>query len=421
MTVASLSLRHLARRYGPVRAVDDLNLEVPDGAFVTLLGPSGCGKSTTLNLIAGLDRPDAGSIVLGDRDVTAVPPNERRMAMVFQSYALYPNMTVFENIGFSLKLRRRPAAEITQRVTQVAEMLDIGHLLHRKPGQLSGGQQQRVALGRALVKQPLVFLLDEPFSNLDAALRARMRTEVKHLHLALGTTTVFVTHDQEEAMTLSDLICVMRDGKIVQSGSQGDIYGKPRSLYVAEFVGKPKMSLLDGSLERGADGVAFVSPDVRIDLGSAAALGLADGAWPTVVLGVRAEDVVLHPRRFGRWAGDLRRSGRADGADRLGHLRRARCRLGHDCGTRRSGPAVVARSAGFGRDPPLGDPPLRSGQRRAHRRLTAEDGQASRHTNRVGRTWITIRSPSAASSAQRRSTSSSATYFTRISRVSISA
>jgi multiple sugar transport system ATP-binding protein len=295
MTVASLSLRHLARRYGPVRAVDDLNLEVPDGAFVTLLGPSGCGKSTTLNLIAGLDRPDAGSIMLGDRDVTAVPPNERRMAMVFQSYALYPNMTVFENIGFSLKLRRRPPAEITQRVTQVAEMLDIGHLLHRKPGQLSGGQQQRVALGRALVKQPLVFLLDEPFSNLDAALRARMRTEVKHLHLALGTTTVFVTHDQEEAMTLSDLICVMRDGKIVQSGSQGDIYGKPRNLYVAEFVGKPRMSLLEGSLERGADGVAFVSPDVRIDLGSAAALGLADGAWPTVVLGVRAEDVVLHP------------------------------------------------------------------------------------------------------------------------------
>ncbi len=228
MVVASLSLRNLARRYGPVRAVDDLDLEVPDGAFVTLLGPSGCGKSTTLNLIAGLDRPDAGSIHLGDRDVTRVPPNERRMAMVFQSYALYPNMTVFENIGFSLKLRRQPPAQITERVTAVAEMLDIGHLLHRKPAQLSGGQQQRVALGRALVKQPLVFLLDEPFSNLDASLRARMRTEVKHLHLALGTTSVFVTHDQEEAMTLSDMICVMRAGKIIQSGSPVDIYGKPQ-------------------------------------------------------------------------------------------------------------------------------------------------------------------------------------------------
>jgi multiple sugar transport system ATP-binding protein len=174
-------------------------------------------------------------------------------------------------------------------------MLDIGHLLHRKPGQLSGGQQQRVALGRALVKQPLVFLLDEPFSNLDASLRARMRTEVKHLHLALGTTSLFVTHDQEEAMTLSDLICVMRDGKIVQSGSPAEIYGKPRDRYVAEFLGKPRMSILNGSIERAADGIAFVNPDVRIDLGPAEAIGLAAGAWPSVALGVRAEDVMIHP------------------------------------------------------------------------------------------------------------------------------
>jgi multiple sugar transport system ATP-binding protein len=299
MAVASLSLRHLERHYGHVRAVDDLNLEVPDGAFVTLLGPSGCGKSTTLNLIAGLDRPNAGTVHLGDRDVTKVPPNERRMAMVFQSYALYPNMTVFENIGFSLKLLRRPTAEVAERVTRVAEMLDIGHLLHRKPAELSGGQQQRVALGRALVKQPLVFLLDEPFSNLDAALRARMRTEVKHLHLALGTTSVFVTHDQEEAMTLSDLICVMRDGKIVQSGAQQEIYGKPRNLYVAGFVGKPKMSLLEGSIEQHADGVTFVQPGIQIHLGSPAGLGLADGSWSSVVLGVRAEDVIVRTNGSG--------------------------------------------------------------------------------------------------------------------------
>jgi multiple sugar transport system ATP-binding protein len=295
MVAASLSLRGLTRHYGPVRAVDELDLEVPEGAFVTLLGPSGCGKSTTLNLIAGLDEPTAGTILLGDRDVTRVPPNERRMAMVFQNYALYPNMTVFENIGFSLKLRRRPGTEISERVTAVAEMLDIGHLLQRKPAELSGGQQQRVALGRALVKQPLVFLLDEPFSNLDAALRARMRTEVKHLHLALGTTSVFVTHDQEEAMTLSDLICVMRDGKIVQSGSQSEIYTKPRNMYVAEFVGKPRMSLVTGSLEQGADGVTFVGTGLRIDLGPAAAIGLSDGSWPEVVLGVRAEDVIVDP------------------------------------------------------------------------------------------------------------------------------
>jgi multiple sugar transport system ATP-binding protein len=295
MVAASLSLRGLTRLYGPVRAVDDLDLEVPEGAFVTLLGPSGCGKSTTLNLIAGLDEPTAGTIMLGDRDVTNVPPNERRMAMVFQNYALYPSMTVFENIGFSLKLRHRPAAEISERVTAVAEMLDIGHLLHRKPAELSGGQQQRVALGRALVKQPLVFLLDEPFSNLDASLRARMRTEVKHLHLALGTTSVFVTHDQEEAMTLSDLICVMRDGKIVQSGSQSEIYTKPRNLYVAEFVGKPRMSVMKGSLEHGAEGVTFVGQGLRVALGPAAGIGLTGeaGSGSEVYLGVRAEDVIV--------------------------------------------------------------------------------------------------------------------------------
>ncbi len=291
MAVASLSLQHLARHYGKVRAVDDLNVEVPEGAFVTLLGPSGCGKSTTLNLIAGLDKPDGGTIMLGDKNITDMPPNERRMAMVFQNYALYPNMTVFDNIAFSLKLRKRPGKEVTARVTAVADMLDIGHLLNRKPGQLSGGQQQRVALGRALIKEPLVFLLDEPFSNLDAALRSRMRTEVKHLHLRLGTTSIFVTHDQEEAMTLSDMICVMRDGKVVQFGPQSEIYGKPRTEYVATFVGKPKMSLVHGRLEFGADGVDFVGPDIRIGLGPRDALGLREGNWTDVALGVRSEDV----------------------------------------------------------------------------------------------------------------------------------
>jgi multiple sugar transport system ATP-binding protein len=293
MAVASLSLHNLARHYGKVRAVDDLSVEVPDGAFVTLLGPSGCGKSTTLNLIAGLDKPDAGRIVLGERDITRTPPNERRMAMVFQNYALYPNMTVFDNIAFSLKLRHRPGSEITARVTAVAEMLDIAHLLSRKPSQLSGGQQQRVALGRALIKEPLVFLLDEPFSNLDAALRSRMRTEVKHLHVRLGTTSIFVTHDQEEAMTLSDLIAVMRDGKIVQFGPQAEIYGKPRNEYVATFVGKPKMSLVEGRLEHRGDEVDFVGTGIKIGLGKRSGLGLRDGNWSSVALGVRAEDVKI--------------------------------------------------------------------------------------------------------------------------------
>ena len=290
---ASLRLDRLARHFGKVRALDELSLEIPAGAFVTLLGPSGCGKSTTLNLIAGLDRPDNGTVYLAGRDITNEPPNERRMAMVFQNYALYPHMTAFDNIAFSLKLQRRPKDEIQKRVRATASMLDISHLLDRKPGQLSGGQQQRVALGRALVKEPLVFLLDEPFSNLDAALRSRMRTEVKHLHIRLGTTSVFVTHDQEEAMTLSDLIAVMREGKLVQFGTQHEVYRRPTNTYVATFVGKPKMSLVEGILEHHDGSVDFVGPDIRITLGAPAALGLHDGEHARVALGIRAEDVAI--------------------------------------------------------------------------------------------------------------------------------
>ena len=294
MADIALRLENVSRHYGKVRAVDDLSLEIPSGTFVTLLGPSGCGKSTTLAMIAGLDRLDGGRIYLGDQDITDVPPNERRMAMVFQNYALYPHMTAYDNIAFGLKLQHRPKAEIEARVKAVAETLDIAHLLKRKPGQLSGGQQQRVALGRALVKEPIVFLLDEPFSNLDAGLRTRMRTEVKHLHLRLGTTSVFVTHDQEEAMSLSDFIAVMRDGKIVQFGPTREIYRTPRDLYVATFVGKPKMSLVDGRVERGDGTARFLADGLAIELGAPAAIGLRDGEFGTVAMGVRAEDVKVH-------------------------------------------------------------------------------------------------------------------------------
>jgi multiple sugar transport system ATP-binding protein len=293
---ASLAIRGLSRHYGNVRAVDDLNLEIPGGTFLTLLGPSGCGKSTTLSILAGLEKPDSGRVVLADEDITDVAPNERGMAMVFQSYALYPHMTVAENIGFGLKLKRRPKAEIAQRVEHVAGMLDLTHLLARRPSQLSGGQQQRVGLGRALVKQPRVFLLDEPFSNLDAALRARMRTEIKHLHLRLGTTTVFVTHDQEEAMSLSDLIAVMKDGKVVQFGTQEDIYLRPATLYVATFVGRPRMSLLSGLLVRERGLARFRGPGIEVPLTAGQGSAAADAGEPrAVVLGVRAEDVRVHP------------------------------------------------------------------------------------------------------------------------------
>jgi multiple sugar transport system ATP-binding protein len=293
MAASSVRLEGVTRRYGKVTVLEELSLDLPDGKFITLLGPSGCGKTTTLNLIAGLDSPDSGSIFLGDRDITRMPPNERGMAIVFQNYALYPHMTVFGNMAFSLKLLRYSKDAIRRRVNEVAQTLAIDHLLDRRPGQLSGGQQQRVALGRALVKEPQVFLLDEPFSNLDAALRARMRTEVKRLHLSLGTTSIFVTHDQEEAMTLSDAIAVMAEGKVVQYGSQSEIYNRPVNTYVATFIGKPRMSLVHGILERHADAVEFVAPGMRLALGTASEIGLIDGEWPEVIAGFRAEHVAV--------------------------------------------------------------------------------------------------------------------------------
>ena len=287
----TLRLEGVSRHFGKVRAVDELSLEVPPHSFVTLLGPSGCGKSTTLGLVAGLEELESGRVFLGDRDITNEPPNERRMAMVFQNYALYPHMTAFGNIAFGLKLQRRPKHEIRDRVNATAELLDIVHLLARKPGQMSGGQQQRVALGRALVKEPVVFLLDEPFSNLDAGLRARMRSEVKRLHLRLRTTSVFVTHDQEEAMTLSDLIAVMRDGKVIQYAPPREIYTRPENLYVATFVGKPRMSLVQGLLEDSDGELRFSAPGLDLRLGPPSQV-LADGTQlGEVTAGVRAEDV----------------------------------------------------------------------------------------------------------------------------------
>ncbi|MBI1378245.1 MAG: ATP-binding cassette domain-containing protein [Frankiales bacterium] len=291
--MSSVHLDKVVKKYGRVTVLDELSLDLPDGNFVTLLGPSGCGKTTTLGLIAGLDQPDSGRILLGDRDITRTPPNERGMAIVFQNYALYPHMSVFGNMAFSLKLQRYAKDVIQRRVKDVAGMLAIDSLLDRKPGQLSGGQQQRVALGRAMVKEPDVFLLDEPFSNLDAALRSRMRTEVKRLHLSLGTTTIFVTHDQEEAMALSDLIAVMSEGQVVQYGPQQEIYNRPANTYVATFIGKPRMSLIEGTLERHADDVVFVAPDLRLSLGTAQAIGLQDGEWLRVIAGFRAEHVSI--------------------------------------------------------------------------------------------------------------------------------
>jgi multiple sugar transport system ATP-binding protein len=291
--LAQVSLVNISRIFGSTRAVDDLSMEIPSETFVSLLGPSGCGKSTTLNLIAGLEKVDAGRILLQDIDITEWAPHERQMAMVFQNYALYPHMDVYGNLAFSLKLAKRSKSEIDQRVKRVAEVLEIGELLQRRIGQLSGGQQQRVALARALVKEPRVFLFDEPLSNLDATLRTRTRIEIKKLHQQVHATSIFVTHDQEEAMMLSDLIAVMNKGKVVQLGSPHEIYTRPKNTYVAAFVGKPQMNLInvtathdDGRFWARNDDVALSWPADQV--------GIPRLSSPAAIrLGVRAEHVRL--------------------------------------------------------------------------------------------------------------------------------
>ena len=249
--MAGLSLRSIYKKYaGGVIAVSDFNLEIQDKEFIILVGPSGCGKSTTLRMIAGLEEISEGELYIGDRLVNDVAPKDRDIAMVFQNYALYPHMTVFENMAFGLKLRKVPKDEITRKVEEAARILDITHLLDRKPKALSGGQRQRVALGRAIVREPQVFLLDEPLSNLDAKLRAQMRTEISKLHQKLGTTFIYVTHDQTEAMTMGDRIVVMKDGFVQQIDSPQTLYEAPVNLFVAGFMGSPQMNFIDSVLRK---------------------------------------------------------------------------------------------------------------------------------------------------------------------------
>lgn len=247
--MANISLQHIYKIYpGNVTAVSDFCLEIEDKEFIILVGPSGCGKSTTLRMIAGLEEISKGELYIGDRLVNDVPPKDRDIAMVFQNYALYPHMTVYKNMAFGLELRKTPKDEIDKRVREAARVLDIEHLLDRKPKALSGGQRQRVALGRAMVRNPAVFLLDEPLSNLDAKLRTAMRTEIIKLHQKLGTTFIYVTHDQTEAMTMGDRIVVMKDGLIQQVDTPQNLYDYPCNMFVASFIGSPQMNLMDATL-----------------------------------------------------------------------------------------------------------------------------------------------------------------------------
>src|SRR5499426_3526092 len=255
--MASVAIRDVRKAFGATAVIHGVDIVIRDGEFVVLVGPSGCGKSTLLRMIAGLENITAGEIRIGERVVNNVPPKERDVAMVFQNYALYPHMTVAANMGFSLKLRGAPKAEIDARVKRAAEILGLTPLLERYPRQLSGGQRQRVAMGRAIVRDPQVFLFDEPLSNLDAKLRVQMRTEIKELHQRLKTTTIYVTHDQIEAMTMADKIVVMHDGRVEQIGAPLELYDRPDNLFVAGFIGSPTMNVLTGTLKR-ANGTAWV-------------------------------------------------------------------------------------------------------------------------------------------------------------------
>ncbi|MCA3555628.1 sn-glycerol-3-phosphate ABC transporter ATP-binding protein UgpC [Aestuariivirga sp.] len=288
--MSAITLRDVKKSYGRNQVVHGVNLAVEEGELVVILGPSGCGKSTLLRMVAGLEAVTAGDIGIGGRRVNDLEPRERGCAMVFQNYALYPHMSVAQNIGYSLKIARVPRAEREARVKTVAETLGLGEFLARKPGQLSGGQRQRVAMGRAMIREPKVFLYDEPLSNLDAKLRVAMRVEIRRLHQRLGATTLFVTHDQVEAMTLADRIVVMNKGMIEQVGTPAEVYHRPQSTYVASFIGAPGMNLLKASLNRRAS---------RLELAGGQSLPLANvGALDgqdTVEVGVRAESIALAP------------------------------------------------------------------------------------------------------------------------------
>ncbi len=305
--MSSISLRNVTKIYnGGVQAVSNFNLDIEDKEFIIFVGPSGCGKSTTLRMVAGLEEISGGDLYIGDKRMNDVHPKDRDIAMVFQNYALYPHMTVFDNMGFGLKLRKVPKDEIKRRVEEAARILDISHLLERKPAALSGGQRQRVALGRAIVREPKAFLLDEPLSNLDAKLRTQMRIEISKLHRKLGTTFIYVTHHQTEAMTMGDRIVVMRDGVIQQTASPQTLYDYPANKFVAGFIGAPQMNFFDATIvKEGADFFAEVSTEgesstvtAKIKLPASKNEGgkLEEYVGKVVILGIRPESIYDDPR-----------------------------------------------------------------------------------------------------------------------------
>jgi len=291
--MAEIALQNVTKRFGQSLAVDRVSLIVEDHEFLVILGPSGCGKSTTLRLIAGLETPDDGQIRIGSRDVTRVPPKDRDVAMVFQNYALYPHMTAYQNMAFGLRMRRTPKTDIERRVRMAAETLGISSLLQRKPGQLSGGERQRVAVGRAIVRDPAVFLFDEPLSNLDAKLRVAMRTELVKLQERLQTTMVYVTHDQVEAMMMGHRVAVMNRGRVLQIGSPQQVYHSPANRFVAEFIGSPPMNLWEATIRSDGDNIIFKLGTNDLSLPRAFWGQLSAAGNRGVIVGIRPEDVTV--------------------------------------------------------------------------------------------------------------------------------
>ena len=291
-------LNNLSKYFGRVKAVNNFNLEINDGEFVALLGPSGCGKTTTLLMIAGIYKPTKGGIYFGDKIVNEVLPKDRKIGMVFQSYALYPHMTAFDNITFPLKLLKTPKEEREKRAREVAKLVQIEELLDRKPSQLSGGQQQRVALCRALIKKPDILLLDEPLSNLDAKLRTLMRAELKRLQRKLGITTIFVTHDQIEAMTMSDKIALLKSGELQQYSSSDELYNRPENLFVAGFIGSPPMNFIDVFLEQVEEKLLLKSEDITIEIPSKIGKLIQSRSLDDkIVLGIRPENIKIDQKK----------------------------------------------------------------------------------------------------------------------------
>lgn len=330
--MAGIQLEQIVKDYGPVRAVQGVDLTVRDGEFVAFVGPSGCGKSTLLRMVAGLEEISGGTLRIGDTVMNRVEPRGRDVAMVFQDYALYPHMTVAENIGFGLKMRGLRRAEIAPRVAEAARILQIEHCLDRRPGQLSGGQRQRVAMGRAIVREPSVFLFDEPLSNLDAKLRVEMRTQIKRLHAMLGTTMIYVTHDQVEAMTLADRVVVLRDGKIVQEGPPVEVYATPNCRFVGEFIGSPQMNILSGVVDRsgGRPGLRVAGTVIPVS-----DIALSDGA--AIDVGIRPEHLTWCEEPFARLSPTV------DVYEPLGSDTMAICALGEQELTARLDPTIRLR------------------------------------------------------------------------------